>query len=72
VSYATIGTLTNINNNKIVLGKAGCSRHAGVRPSVRGIAMNPVDHPHGGRSNGGCHPMTPWGKPTRGKPTKKK
>jgi large subunit ribosomal protein L2 len=71
VSYATIGTLTNINHNKIVLGKAGRSRHQGIRPSVRGIAMNPVDHPHGGRSNGGCHPMTPWGKPTRGKPTRK-
>lgn len=71
-SYATIGILTNLNNNKRILGKAGYNRLKGFRPSVRGIAMNPVDHPHGGRSNGGCHPMTPWGKPARGKSTRKK
>lgn len=68
-SYATIGILANLDYNKIILGKAGINRLKGFRPGVRGIAMNPVDHPHGGRSNGGCHPMTPWGKPTRGKPT---
>ena len=72
VSYATIGILSNIDHNKIIVGKAGINRLKGIRPSVRGIAMNPVDHPHGGRTNGGCPSMTPWGKPTRGKPTKKK
>ena len=72
VSYATIGILTNTNHNKIIIGKAGINRLKGIRPSVRGIAMNPVDHPHGGRTNGGCQSMTPWGKPSRGKPTKKK
>lgn len=71
-SYATIGILTNLNHNRIVIGKAGINRLKGIRPSVRGIAMNPVDHPHGGRTNGGCTSMTPWGKPTRGKPTVKK
>jgi len=70
-SYATIGVLTNATFNKVVLGKAGANRLKGFKPCVRGIAMNPVDHPHGGRSNGGCHPMTPWGKPTRGKKTAK-
>jgi large subunit ribosomal protein L2 len=68
-SYATIGTVSNKFHNQIVLGKAGRNRLKGIRPSVRGIAMNPVDHPHGGRSNGGKPPVTPWGKPTRGKPT---
>lgn len=71
VAYATLGILTNLTANKVVLGKAGINRLKGIRPSVRGIAMNPVDHPHGGRANGGCHPMTPWGKPTRGYKTKK-
>ena len=71
-SFATIGILTNLHNNKLIYGKAGYNRLRGFKSKVRGIAMNPVDHPHGGRSNGGCHPMTPWGKPTRGKPTKKK
>ena len=71
-SYATIGILTNLHHNQIIIGKAGTNRLNGFRPAVRGIAMNPVDHPHGGRSNGGCHPVTPWGKPTRGKPTVKK
>ena len=51
------------------LCKAGRNRLKGIRPSVRGIAMNPVDHPHGGRTNGGMPSVTPWGKPTRGKPT---
>jgi large subunit ribosomal protein L2 len=70
-AYATIGVLSNLNHNKIVIGKAGTNRLKGIRPSVRGIAMNPVDHPHGGRSNGGCAAMTPWGKLTRGRKTKK-
>ena len=72
ISYATIGVLSNTQHNKTIIGKAGLNRLKGIRPTVRGIAMNPVDHPHGGRTNGGCHAMTPWGKPTRGKPTKKK
>ena len=71
-SYATIGVLANPEHNKKIIGKAGINRLKGIRPSVRGIAMNPVDHPHGGRTNGGCPSMTPWGKITRGKPTKKK
>lgn len=71
-SYGTIGINANILNNKQVLGKAGRNRLKGIRPSVRGIAMNPVDHPHGGRTNGGRPSVTPWGKPTKGKPTRKK
>ena len=71
-SVATVGKLSNSVHNKIVLGKAGANRLRGKRPSVRGIAMNPVDHPHGGRTNKGMHPVTPWGIPTRGKPTLKK
>ena len=71
VSYATVGVLTNASHNQIILGKAGKSRLRGIRPSVRGIAMNPVDHPHGGRANGGCAPVTPWGIPTRGHRTVK-
>ena len=70
-SYATIGINSNLQANRIVIGKAGRNRLKNIRPTVRGIAMNPVDHPHGGRSNGGCHPMTPWGIKTRGKKTKK-
>ena len=71
-SYATLGTVSNKLHNLEVIGKAGRNRLKGIRPSVRGIAMNPVDHPHGGRTNGGMPPVTPWGKPTRGKPTVKK
>ena len=71
-SYATLGINANIQANQIIIGKAGYNRLKNIRPTVRGIAMNPVDHPHGGRSNGGCHPMTPWGIKTRGKKTKKK
>jgi large subunit ribosomal protein L2 len=71
-SYATIGVVSNLKHNLIVLGKAGKNRYKGIRPSVRGIAMNPVDHPHGGRSNGGKPCVTPWGIPTKGKPTVKK
>jgi large subunit ribosomal protein L2 len=68
-SYATLGTLSNKQHNLVVIGKAGRRRLKGVRPSVRGIAMNPVDHPHGGRTNGGMPSVTPWGIPTKGKPT---
>lgn len=70
-SYATVGISSNLKSNLICIGKAGKNRLRGKRPSVRGIAMNPVDHPHGGRTNGGCTPVTPWGIPTKGKPTRK-
>lgn len=68
-SFSTIGSVSNLQHNLISIGKAGRNRLKGVRPSVRGIAMNPVDHPHGGRTNGGKCPVTPWGVPTKGKPT---
>lgn len=71
-TYATIGTVSNTLKNKTVIGKAGRQRLKGIRPTVRGIAMNPVDHPHGGRTNGGRPSVTPWGIPTKGKPTRKK
>ena len=70
---ATIGAVSNPDNSNIKLGKAGRKRWLGKRPSVRGVAMNPVDHPHGGgegRTSGGRHPVTPWGKPTKGKRTR--
>ena len=70
-SFATLGVVSNLQNNLVVIGKAGTNRLLGKRPSVRGIAMNPVDHPHGGRTNGGMPSVTPWGKPTKGKPTVK-
>jgi len=73
--YATIGQIGNIDHDSISLGKAGRSRWLGRRPKVRGVAMNPVDHPHGGgegKSSGGRHPSTPWGKPTKGFKTRKK
>ncbi len=73
---ATIGQVGNLDNSNISLGKAGKKRHLGVRPSVRGSAMNPVDHPHGGGSGkcpvGRPGPVTPWGKPTLGYKTRKK
>jgi large subunit ribosomal protein L2 len=72
---ATIGQLGNVEHEGIVLGKAGRSRWLGRRPKVRGVVMNPIDHPHGGgegRSSGGRHPSTPWGKPTKGYKTRKK
>lgn len=69
-AFATIGMISNENHNLQVIGKAGKNRLQGMRPSVRGVAMNPVDHPHGG--GGGKPSVTPWGKPTKGKPTKKK
>jgi len=64
-SYATLGVLSNPQHNLVYLGKAGRSRCMGRRPIVRGIAMNPVDHPHGGRTNGGQPSVTPWGLPTK-------
>jgi len=70
---ATVGAVSNPDHMNINLGKAGRKRWLGVRPSVRGVAMNPVDHPHGGgegRTSGGRHPVTPWGKPTKGKKTR--
>jgi large subunit ribosomal protein L2 len=69
---ATIGAVSNPDQQNIKIGKAGRSRWLGKRPSVRGVAMNPVDHPHGGgegKTSGGRHPVTPWGKPTKGKRT---
>lgn len=66
---ASIGAVSNPDNQNITLAKAGRSRWLGRRPSVRGVAMNPIDHPHGGgegRTSGGRHPVTPWGKPTKG------
>lgn len=69
---ATVGRISNLKNNLIVLGKAGSNRHLGRRPTVRGVAMNPIDHPHGGRTKVGRTCVTPWGKPTLGKPTVKK
>ncbi|MCK5545909.1 MAG: 50S ribosomal protein L2 [Rhodospirillaceae bacterium] len=71
--FATIGAVSNPDKQNIKLGKAGRKRWLGKRPSVRGVAMNPVDHPHGGgegRTSGGRHPVTPWGKPTKGKRTR--
>lgn len=65
--YATLGSVSNQKNNLTCKGKAGRNRNLGFRPIVRGIAMNPVDHPHGGRTNGGCVSMTPWGLPTKSK-----
>lgn len=72
---ATIGQVGNADHENISIGKAGRKRWMGVRPTVRGVAMNPVDHPHGGgegRTSGGRHPVTPWGKPTKGYKTRKK
>jgi len=71
---ATIGEVGNAEHNLRKLGKAGAKRWRGIRPTVRGVAMNPVDHPHGGgegRTSGGRHPVTPWGVPTKGKKTRK-
>ena len=71
---ATIGQLGNVEHENIQIGKAGRMRHMGKRPSVRGIAMNPVDHPHGGgeaRSTSGRPPTTPWGQMTMGKKTRR-
>ena len=72
---ATVGAVSNPDQQNIKLGKAGRSRWLGRRPKVRGVAMNPVDHPHGGgegKSSGGRHPVSPWGQPTKGYKTRKK
>ena len=71
---ATIGQVGNVEHENVSFGKAGRSRWKGLRPHVRGVAMNPVDHPHGGgegKTSGGRHPVTPWGQPTRGYKTRR-
>jgi large subunit ribosomal protein L2 len=71
---ATVGAVSNPDHMNENLGKAGRARHKGRRPHVRGVAMNPIDHPHGGgegRTSGGRHPVTPWGQPTKGRKTRK-
>jgi len=70
---ATIGQLSNPEHMNVAIGKAGRARWMGVRPTVRGVAMNPIDHPHGGgegKTSGGGHPRTPWGQPTKGYKTR--
>ena len=70
---ATVGAVSNPDQQNIVIAKAGRSRWLGIRPTTRGVAMNPIDHPHGGgegKTSGGRHPVTPWGKPTKGKKTR--
>ncbi len=74
-SWATIGVLSNADFRNMTWGKAGRRRNLGIRPTVRGMAMNPIDHPHGGgegRSKSGSHPVTPWGKSCKGVRTRKK
>ena len=71
---ATIGQVGNLEHEQVNVGKAGKTRYKGIRPTVRGVAMNPVDHPHGGgegRTSGGRHPVSPWGTPTKGYKTRK-
>ena len=71
---ATVGAVSNPDNSNQNIGKAGRSRWLGIRPKTRGVAMNPVDHPHGGgegKTSGGRHPVTPWGVPTKGHKTRK-
>src|SRR5918998_744460 len=71
--YATVGAVSNPDHMNISIGKAGRNRWLGKRPHNRGVAMNPIDHPHGGgegRTSGGRHPVTPWGKPTKGAKTR--
>jgi large subunit ribosomal protein L2 len=70
---ATVGAVSNPDSSNVSIGKAGRMRWKGKKPVVRGVAMNPVDHPHGGgegRTSGGRHPVTPWGKSTKGKKTR--
>lgn len=72
---AVLGEVSNGEHNQRKLGKAGAARWRGRRPTVRGVAMNPVDHPHGGgegRSSGGRHPVSPWGRPTKGHKTRQR
>jgi len=67
--YATIGQVGNLDHENVSIGKAGRTRWLGIRPTVRGVAMNPIDHPHGGgegKTSGGRHPVSPWGLPTKG------
>ena len=74
VCYATVGQVGNTEHENVSLGKAGRNRWMGKRPKVRGVAMNPVDHPHGGgegKTSGGRNPVTPWGQPTRGYKTRR-
>jgi large subunit ribosomal protein L2 len=71
---ATIGVVGNADHSNLEVGKAGRKRWMGVRPTVRGVAMNPIDHPHGGgegKTSGGRHPVTPWGQPTKGYRTRR-
>jgi large subunit ribosomal protein L2 len=71
---ATIGEVSNSEHNLRSLGNAGAKRRRGIRPTVRGVAMNPIDHPHGGgegKTSGGRHPVSPWGVPTKGYKTRK-
>merc|ERR1711964_518367 len=71
---AVIGSISNASHNLQIIGKAGRKRWNGIRPTVRGVAMNPVDHPHGGgegRTSSGRHPVTPWGFQTKGKKTRR-
>jgi large subunit ribosomal protein L2 len=73
--YATIGQVSNLDHMNISIGKAGRSRWLGIRPHVRGVAMNPIDHPMGGgegKSSGGRHPVSPWGQLAKGYKTRKK
>jgi large subunit ribosomal protein L2 len=70
---ASVGAVSNADHMNETIGKAGRNRHKGRRPHVRGVAMNPIDHPHGGgegKTSGGRHPVTPWGKPTKGRKTR--
>ena len=70
----TLGEVSNSEHNLRSLGKAGASRWRGIKPTVRGVVMNPVDHPHGGgegKTSGGRHPVSPWGQPTKGHKTRK-
>ena len=72
---ATIGVVSNSEHSLRSIGKAGAKRWLGRRPTVRGVAMNPIDHPHGGgegRTSGGRHPVSPWGVPTKGYRTRKR
>ena len=71
--YASVGQVGNLDHENVSIGKAGRSRWLGIRPTVRGVAMNPVDHPHGGgegKTSGGRHPVTPWGQSTKGHKTR--
>jgi large subunit ribosomal protein L2 len=74
VCQATVGQIGNIDHKNVSIGKAGRKRWLGRRPHNRGVSMNPIDHPHGGgegKTSGGRHPVTPWGKPTKGAHTRR-